>query len=82
MVINRYVKRLASNILKCGKKKIIINRIDNKINNKKAIRRKDIKKFIKNNCITKKNDILRSSYKSKHRKNAKREGRHKGIGYL
>ncbi|XP_055296502.1 60S ribosomal protein L19-like isoform X2 [Sitodiplosis mosellana] len=72
-------KRLAASVLRCGKKKVWldpteINLVDI------AMKRKDIRKLIKDGIIVKKPAVRRSRYRVRKNTEARRKGRHSGIG--
>jgi len=72
-------KRLSASILNCGKKKIWID--PNEIAQvSTSTTRKDVRKLIKDGLINKKRNKVHSRESVRKRKEAKRKGRHMGIG--
>lgn len=79
MQIGILQKRLASSILKCGKRKIWID--PNEINEVAAAdSRGNIRKLIKEGIIVKKNCKIHSKNRKKLQQEARKKGKHKGIG--
>ena len=79
MQIKNLQRRLASTMLKCGKRKVWID--PNEINEISiADNRKTIKKLIKEGIIVKKNSKAHSKNRKKLYQEAKQKGKHKGIG--
>ncbi|KAJ2759821.1 60S ribosomal protein L19B [Coemansia nantahalensis] len=72
-------KRLASSVLKCGKRKVWID--PNEMSEvSQANSRKDIRKLVKNGLIFKKPETSHSRFRARQHLAAKRLGRHMGIG--
>jgi len=79
MQISKVQTRLASSILQCGKRKIWMD--PNEINEiSLSDKRKTIRKLIQNGIILKKNPKLHSTNRKKFHLEAKKKGKHKGIG--
>jgi large subunit ribosomal protein L19e len=79
MVLLRLQKRLAASILKCGKRKVWLD--PNEINEiSLANSRQNIRKLIKDGFIIKKPPIIHSRARVRRRLEAKRKGRHTGLG--
>merc|ERR1719476_495374 len=75
----RLQKRLASSVLKCGKKKIWLDPNEStEIGN--ANSRQNIRKLIKDGLIIKKPTVVHSRARTRANMEAKQKGRHKGFG--
>ncbi|XP_065063122.1 large ribosomal subunit protein eL19-like [Rhopilema esculentum] len=75
----RLQKRLASSVLKCGKKKIWLDPNEtNEIGN--ANSRQNIRKLVKDGLIIKKPQVVHSRARTRKLLEAKRKGRHSGYG--
>jgi large subunit ribosomal protein L19e len=75
----RLQRRLAADILKCGKRKIWLDPQEcEEINS--ANSRRNIKKLIKDGFIVKKPDVIHSRFRIRERAEAKAKGRHTGYG--
>merc|ERR1711872_499143 len=75
----RLQKRLASSVLKCGKKKIWLDPNEtNEIGN--ANSRQNIRKLVKDGLIIKKPQVVHSRARTRKLLEAKRKGRHSGFG--
>merc|ERR1712039_163167 len=72
-------KRLAANILRCGKRKVWLDPSE-KTNILASNSRKTIRKLIKNGIILEKPEVIRSLSRSRKNKEAKSKGRHMGYG--
>ncbi|CAG8466345.1 7884_t:CDS:2, partial [Funneliformis mosseae] len=73
------VKRLASSVLGCGKRKVWLDPNEvNEISN--ANSRQDIRKLIKDGLIIKKPQTIHSRFRVRQKLEAKRKGRHTGPG--
>ncbi|GBB86859.1 hypothetical protein RclHR1_01330013 [Rhizophagus clarus] len=72
-------KRLASNVLGCGKRKVWLDPNEvSEISN--ANSRQDIRKLIKDGLIIRKPQIIHSRFRVREQLKAKRKGRHTGPG--
>ncbi|KAI9468385.1 60S ribosomal protein L19B [Coemansia sp. RSA 1290] len=72
-------KRLASSILKCGKRKVWID--PNEVSEiSQANSRQDIRKLVKSGLIFKKPQVSHSRFRTRELAAAKRLGRHTGYG--
>jgi len=79
MQIGDLQRKLASSILKCGKRKVWID--PNEINEISiAGNRSMIRKLVNEGIILKKNPKLHSSYRKKVHRESKKKGKHSGIG--
>lgn len=79
MVNLRLQKRLAANILDCGKKKVWLD--PNEVNEiSMANSRQNIRKLVKDGFIIKKPQKIHSRARARRRKEAKTKGRHTGYG--
>uniref|UniRef100_A0A1D1XS62 Ribosomal protein L19 n=1 Tax=Anthurium amnicola TaxID=1678845 RepID=A0A1D1XS62_9ARAE len=75
----RSQKRLASNVLGCGKRKVWLDPNEvSEISN--ANSRQDIRKLIKDGLIIKKPQTIHSRFRVREQLKAKRKGRHTGPG--
>ncbi|GES79886.1 60S ribosomal protein L19 [Rhizophagus clarus] len=75
----RSQKRLASNVLGCGKRKVWLDPNEvSEISN--ANSRQDIRKLIKDGLIIRKPQIIHSRFRVREQLKAKRKGRHTGPG--
>jgi len=72
-------KRLASSVMRCGKKKVWLDPNEiNEISN--ANSRQNIRKLIKDGIIIKKPVVVHSRARVRKNKEARRKGRHRGFG--
>jgi len=79
MVNLRSQKRLASNVLGCGQRKVWLDPNEvSEISN--ANSRQDIRKLIKDGYIIKKPQVIHSRFRVREQLKAKRKGRHTGPG--
>jgi len=79
MVSLRLQKRLAADILKCGKKKVWLD--PNEVNEiSMANSRQNIRKLIKDGFVIKKPPVMHSRARFRRNLAAKRKGRHTGTG--
>jgi len=79
MVSLRLQKRLASSVLKCGKRKVWLDPNEvNEIHN--ANSRQNIRKLIKDGYVIRKPNTIHSRARINARNEAKRKGRHTGFG--
>jgi large subunit ribosomal protein L19e len=79
MVNLRSQKRLAANVLRCGKRKVWLDPNEvNEISN--ANSRQNIRKLIKDGFIIKKPQVVHSRFRVREKLEAKRKGRHSGPG--
>jgi len=79
MVNLRSQKRLASNVLGCGQRKVWLDPNEvSEISN--ANSRQDIRKLIKDGYIIKKPQVIHSRFRVREKLKAKRKGRHTGPG--
>jgi len=79
MVSLKLQKRLAASILKCGKGKIWLD--PNEINEISITNsRQNIRKMIRDGFIIHKPELATSTSRKKSYKNAKKKGRHMGLG--
>eukprot|EP00803_Ostreobium_quekettii_P002956 evm.model.scf_564EXC.7 EVM.evm.TU.scf_564EXC.7 scf_564EXC:53724-56141(+) len=79
MVNLRLQKRLAADILTCGKKKVWLD--PNEVNEiSMANSRQNIRKLVKDGFIIKKPQVIHSRARARRRKEAKVKGRHTGYG--
>lgn len=79
MVLLKLQKRLAASVLKCGKRRIWLDPNEtNEISN--ANSRQNVAKLIKNGLIIRKPETVHSRSRANRHAEAKRKGRHKGIG--
>jgi len=79
MVSLRLQKRLASSVLKCGKRKIWLD--PNEVNEiSMANSRQNIRKLVKDGLIIKKPVVVHSRARVRRNQLAKRKGRHTGFG--
>jgi len=79
MVSLKLQKRLASSVLKCGKRKVWLDPNEvNEIHN--ANSRANLKKLIKDGYVIRKPNAIHSRARVNKRNEAKRKGRHSGFG--
>ncbi|KAJ0408462.1 hypothetical protein ATCC90586_008400 [Pythium insidiosum] len=79
MVSLKLQKRLAASVLKCGKRKVWL---DPNESNEIALAnsRQNIRKLVKDGFVIKKPQVIHSRSRFQRRNEAKRKGRHTGIG--
>ncbi|PRP80581.1 hypothetical protein PROFUN_12343 [Planoprotostelium fungivorum] len=79
MVSLKLHKRLAASILKCGKRKVWLD--PNEISEiSMANSRQNIRRLIKDGYIIRKPEVIHSRFRARAHLEAKRKGRHNGIG--
>ncbi|CAN1166566.1 60S ribosomal protein L19-2 [Linum perenne] len=79
MVSTKLQKRLASSVLKCGKKKVWLD--PNEVNEiSMANSRQNIRKLVKDGFIIKKPTNIHSRSRARRMNEAKKKGRHSGYG--
>jgi len=79
MVSLKLHKRLAASILKCGKRKVWLD--PNEINEiSMANSRQNIRRLVKDGYIIKKPQVIHSRFRVRAHLEAKRKGRHAGVG--
>jgi large subunit ribosomal protein L19e len=79
MVSLKTQKRLASSVLKCGKRKVWLD--PNEVNEiSMANSRQNIRKLVKDGFIIKKPPVIHSRARVRRKLIAKRKGRHTGLG--